>query len=102
MSAILKHFAVAFGATIFLAVAVIGFTNDLPFFVIVFRGIVAMSIATVVFLSFAIFFQRLLYRFVAEQIMEQRKGPRDMPGQTPVPDSSATGSDVPADKNGGS
>ncbi len=77
MSTILKHIAVAFGAAIFIAVAVIGFVREVPFFIIVFRGVIAMSIATVVFLSFAIFFQRLLYRFVAEKIMEQRRGPGD-------------------------
>lgn len=76
MTTILKQISIAFGAMIFILVAVIGVVIELPVLVIFFRGIIAMSFATVIFLAFASFFQRLLYRFVAEQIMLQ-KGVKD-------------------------
>jgi hypothetical protein len=73
VSTILKQIAIAFGAAIFIAVAVIGFIQNIPFFVIIFRGTIAMSVATIAFLIFALFFQQLLYRFVAAQIMTQKR-----------------------------
>ena len=89
MSTILKQIAIAFGAGIFIAVAVIGFTHDIPFFVIIFRGTIAMSVATIAFLMFALFFQRLLYRFVAEQSMTQkRRSPASGAASTRLPESS--------------
>lgn len=75
MSSILKKLSVAFGAAIFIVVASIGFVREVPFLVIMYRGIIAMSVSTVVFLAFAYFFQKLLFRFVAEQIMTQKGSP---------------------------
>ena len=72
MNPILGRLAAAFGAMIFVLTAVIGFLKDIPAMVIIFRGVIAMSLSTVTFLAFARFFQKILYRFVAEQVMMQK------------------------------
>jgi hypothetical protein len=79
MSGVLKQIALAFGAAMFVVSSVIGLANHVPAHVIIFRGIIAMSVGTAVFLGFVSFFQSILYRFVAEQVMKQRGGQTGRP-----------------------
>lgn len=76
MTDILRHISMAFGTLMFIVVVIIGFVMELPVLVIVFRGIIAMSIGTVVAMGFFRFFQKTLYRFVAEQVIQGRTAPK--------------------------
>jgi len=77
MSNVLKQLSVAIGGLLFVVVLVVGFLLDIPLAVSVFRATVVMCISSIVVALFFRFFAGVLYRFVAEQILQQRKAKKD-------------------------
>ncbi|OGV65237.1 MAG: hypothetical protein A2283_05440 [Lentisphaerae bacterium RIFOXYA12_FULL_48_11] len=77
MSNVLKQLSVAIGGLLFVVVLIVGFLLDIPLAVSVFRATVVMCVGSIVVALFFRFFAGVLYRFVAEQILQQRKAKKD-------------------------
>lgn len=79
MSSALKQLAVAIGGILFVVVLAITVALDIPLIVGVFRATVVMCLGSLIMAMFFRFFAGVLYRFVAEQILQQRKTKKDRP-----------------------
>ena len=77
MSNVLKQLSVAVGGILFVVVLVMGLCLDIPLLVAVFRATVVMCVGSIIVAVFFRFFAGVLYRFVAEQILQQRKAKKD-------------------------
>ena len=77
MSNVLKQLSVAVGGVLFVIVLVMCICLDIPLLVAVFRATVVMCLGSIIAALFFRFFAGVLYRFVAEQILQQRKAKKD-------------------------
>ena len=72
MSAVLAQLSVAIGFLLMVIVLIVTTTRGVPITVALFRALVVMCVSSVVMALFFRFFTSVLYRFLAEKVMEQR------------------------------
>ncbi len=73
MSGILAQIAVVIGGILFIVVMVVALAAGVPILEAVFRASVVMCATSLIMAAFFKFFTSMLYRFVAEQILQQQK-----------------------------
>lgn len=80
MMGVLTQLAVVIGGLVFLVVVGSGVAYDVPILTAVFRGLVAMGIVTMTVAFCLRGFTVLLYRFVAERVLQQKAKVPERPG----------------------
>jgi uncharacterized membrane protein (DUF106 family) len=73
MSKVLGQIAIALGGIMFLVVAVVLSFRGVPLLEAVCRAVVVMCVTAVVTAVFFRYFTSILYKFVAERVMQQSK-----------------------------
>jgi hypothetical protein len=73
MSSVLIQISVAFGMLMFFVAFGLGLANDVPVLTAIFRAFVVLCVSSVVMTFFFRFFVGMVYRFVAERVMEQSR-----------------------------
>lgn len=80
MISVLGQLSIAIGGLMFIVVMIIGLANDVPVYLAVFRAIIVMCVTSVVMALFFRFFTNMVYRFVAEQVLQQNRDKKQKAG----------------------
>lgn len=73
MSAVLVNLALVVGFFVCLLSMMLGLLRGVPFWTVLFRSAIVLSLGTVVVMAFFRYFNIVLYRFLAQKIKEHRE-----------------------------
>ncbi len=73
MSAILVNLAMVVGFVLCMISLLAGFARDVPFWTVLFRSVIVLSVGTVVVMAFFRYFNVILYRFLQEKLKVHRE-----------------------------
>ncbi len=73
MNRVLVQLAVAIGFLMFFLCLGVGLANDVPILVTIFRALIAFCVCSVAVTWFFRFFLGVVYRFVAERVLQQNR-----------------------------
>lgn len=73
MSSVLINLAMVLGFGLCLFSLGIGMIRNIPFWTVMFRSAIVLSIGTVIVMAFFRYFNLVLYRFLGEKLKEHRQ-----------------------------
>ncbi len=73
MSAVLVNLAMLLGFFLCIFSLCVGVIREVPFWTVMFRSAIVLSIGTVIVMAFFRYFNTVLYKFLGEKLKEHRK-----------------------------
>ena len=80
MSSVLINLSKVVGLCLALISMLVGIMQRLPIWTVLFRGLIVLTVGSVVVMAFFRYFNMVLYRFLAEKLKEHRE--REASGDT--------------------